>query len=60
MDSHRLAKADENRDGRLAFSAFNVIDVLARDFGLSGKLLLRQSCYEASFSYLLPQHVCTR
>ena len=39
MNSHRFTEIDENRDGRLAFPKFNVVDVLAGDFRLSGKLL---------------------
>ena len=54
INSHRLAQPDEDHDGWLAFPSFDVVDVLAGDFGLSGKLLLRQSCCEPSFSYFLP------
>jgi hypothetical protein len=50
MDFHRLAEADKNRDGGLALSPFNVVDVLARDGSFGGKLLLRQSSREPSFS----------
>ena len=50
VDSHRLAEADENSDGGLAFPSFDVVDVFAGDGGFRGKFFLRQSSRDPGFS----------